>query len=134
MTTQFSSKAELEKTVQAFHDLLQFSFSEVSLCPWINQQTMTNFLMELKSEIDEVKLAKTNDEVLDELGDLFRDALFTLILAVKEGKAPSLGSILRHSLKKVQERKPWVLQGKSVSLQEAKRIWSTVKKLQKQRD
>lgn len=102
-------------------------------CPWANTQTLLNHIHELEKEIEEVKLAiKNNDDknLKEELGDVFMDALFLLVIA--EEKGIDSGEVVKMVNEKLVRRKPWVFGDAKVnSKEEAIKMWNEIKKKEK---
>ena len=103
-------------------------------CPWANQQTLFAHVEELQEELDEVKQAieKNDDKNLkEELGDVFMDAFFLMVIA--EEKGIDIKETIKNVNDKLVRRKPWVFGDMKVSSkEEAIRIWNEIKKKEKE--
>lgn len=103
-------------------------------CPWIKEQTLLEHIEALKDEIEEVTLAiKNNDKenLSEELGDVFMDALFLMIIAEEQGIDT------KESIKKVNDklvrRKPWVFGDMKIKTKEESiKMWNEIKRKEKE--
>jgi len=122
----------MERTIKRFYKDMK---KTRKYCPWAKEQSLKNFLDELKSEIEEAKIAiKNNDEenLKEELGDIFCDTLFLMIIANEEGY--DIREIIKNANKKQRRRKPFVFKTppKKVTLDEARKIWKDAKQKEKE--
>ena len=107
----------------------------VKECPWGKDQTLKEHIKELRSELEELKGAFDNkdlEEIKSELGDVFYDSLFLLILAEKEHDV-DIEEVIKRVREKVERRKPYIFgdmkpDSKNLSKEEALKIWNDVKK------
>ncbi len=121
----------IPNVLDVFKELLEFTNLELESCPWIAELTFTEIMKELQSEVKEIEEARTPEEISSELGDLFRDILLAMIIAHRDLNTVSLEEILLLILNKIKRRKPWILEGKKVSMKEAVQIWENAKKKEK---
>ncbi len=120
-----------KQSVEKFKELLEFTAAEFEVCPWISDLTFQEILSEIKSEIKEVEMAGSKADVSLELGDLLRDVLLAIFIAQRDLETFSLEKILDLTLKKVKLRKPWVLEKRKITKEEAVEIWNHVKRTQR---
>ena len=121
---------------QDFEELFEFCKNNRRLCPWAKQFKSEEFVKEFLSEANEVKQALDNkdyDNLEEELGDALVDLLTLSVIAEEEGKI-NTKNIIKRILNKMKERKPYVFEGKQVSLKEAENTFYKAKKEQKQRN
>lgn len=108
--------------------LIRFTEKELNLCPWLSTVGIEEIIEATRDELKELEEAiedKTN--VDEEVGDVFRNALILLLkVANEQNVKPS--EIIEQTMRKIAKRKPWVNEGKKVSLAKAKEIWEKVKK------
>ena len=120
----------MEKSILCFYNDLKKSRNE---CPWSKDQSIHNALDQLQSEINEAKteLEKGDKNKLHkEIGDIFWDTLFLLILV--EEKGVDIKELIDNANKKLINRKPWVFGDmKLTSKQEAMDLWNKIKENEK---
>ncbi len=120
----------MDSIIEKFQELLDFTNLELERCPWIKELTFPQIMNELKSEVREIEEAKDPEELSSELGDLFRDVLLAIIVAHRDLGARPLEQVIGLIHEKIKRRKPWVLEGRSVTKEEAERIWDEVKRIE----
>jgi tetrapyrrole methylase family protein/MazG family protein len=102
-------------------------------CPWDRAQTLKSIRYSLLEEACEVMDAIAEDDdahLVDELGDLFFNALFLSRLAENEGRG-SLQGVLEAIIDKLIRRHPHVFgEGKVADADSAKKQWEELKKLE----
>ena len=106
-------------------------------CPWAKGQSLENFFGELKKEIDEAQLAIDKNDMAnlkEELGDIFWDALFMMVIAEDE-KGFDIKEMIENAHKKLLRRKPHVFgSAKAETKEEAVRLWDEAKKREKRNE
>ena len=122
---------DIKESLKKFKKLLEFTETEFEVCPWIADLTFQKILSEIKSEIKEVETADSKTDVSLELGDLLRDVLLAIFIAQRDLETFPLEKILDLTLKKVKLRKPWVLEKRKITKEEAVEIWNSVKRTQR---
>ena len=120
----------MDSIIEKFQELLDFTNLELERCPWIKELTFPQIMNELKSEVREIEEAKDPEELSSELGDLFRDVLLAIIVAHRDLGSRPLEQVIGLIHEKIKRRKPWVLEGRSVTKEEAERIWDEVKRIE----
>jgi len=100
---------------------------EMRLCPWIRSIDSREMIRRLKMEIRELENAKTRKEIMDEAGDVALTAM-KLVFMVSRDHGISRRGIIRNYHEKMKRRKPFVFQGRRVSLEESKRLWAEAKR------
>lgn len=123
----------MKKTKEKMEELLDFMEKEFEHCPWITSLSKENALKEIKNEINEFEIAlekKDIENINEEASDIFRDALLLLFITAKETKTERHEAIER-AIKKLKFRKPWILEGKKITKEEAIKIWHERKKIEK---
>ena len=104
-------------------------------CPWGKEQDLGEHIKKLSGEVEELKEAfetKNLEEIKDELGDVFYDALFLLILAEKDYKI-NIEEVIRTVRKKIERRKPYLFEDMKVETkEEALKIWNEIKMKEKE--
>ena len=109
---------------------------KVNECPWSKEETLKGHVDELLKEINELKEAiENNDEInlKEELGDVFFDSMFLLLLAERDNNV-ELEEILKNLREKIERRSPWVFGNMKVSTrEEALKVWNQIKQEEKER-
>ncbi len=99
-------------------------------CPWAKGRTMASHVIELESEVKELKEAigeKDAEEIRGELGDVFWDAVFIGVLAEEKGLF-NMKEMFEEANKKFKSRKPWVFGNEKVATaEEAIKRWNEIK-------
>ena len=116
----------LEKELDEFLKLARKALAE---SPWASMQNVKTYSAQLASETGEVLEAVSQDDrenLKAELGDLFWDTLMVMLIAEKQGWFKPEDSI-KEVIEKMKRRKPFLVTGKKVTLEEEERIWSEAK-------
>lgn len=119
---------------EAFEETMDMIEKNLKLCPWIKTQDMKSYSKNIFEEAEEVRIAIENNDsenLKEELGDLLWDILMTAHLAEKEGLFKAK-EILNGISSKIKRRKPYLVENKIVSIEDAHRIWAKVKSIEKQ--
>ena len=118
-----------------FEELYFFMKKNHELSEWVQNLSLKDSIQELKGEIDEmsVELDKNDfDKFRVELGDVFWDLLGVIVKAENEGHL-NVKEFLNEIHEKYKQRKPFLLENKSVGIKEEWRIWEEVKKKERTR-
>ena len=102
-------------------------------CPWTKEQTVASFAHELSREAQEVLDALNKNDVInlrEELGDVLWDVLMTAHIAEEQGLFTT-EQIFADIVDKMKRRKPYVFEGKQVTLEEADVLWTRAKEQEK---
>ena len=110
---------------------LAYMEREMRICPWLRSIDKKEMIRRLKMEIRELEQAKTKTEIMDEAGDVAMTALKLMFIVSRE-HGISKKRIIRNYHEKMKRRKPFVLKGKKVSLEESKRLWMEAKRVEKE--
>ena len=120
-------KNEVEKTVLHIKRI-------IDECPWGKEETLEKHVEELMKELNELKEAiKKNDKknLKEELGDVFYDSLFLLLLAEKENNINPM-EVIKNVREKIEKRSPWVFGDvKANTKEDALEIWNKIKQKEK---
>ena len=120
---------------KGFEEFVKLARKALAESPWANMQTVKSYSAQLASEADEVQeaVSKGDSESLKaELGDLFWDTLMVMLIAEKQGLFKPEDSI-RSVLEKMKLRKPFLVTGRKVTLEEEERVWSEAKAKEKEK-
>ena len=118
---------------QKFEELYKFMKLNHSLSEWAKNTSLKQRTEELQKEVQEMidELNKgDHEEFKKEVGDVFWDLLGVMVKAEEEGIL-DIKELLHGVHEKFKGRKPFLLEGKSVSLDEEKNIWKKVKEKEK---
>jgi uncharacterized protein YabN with tetrapyrrole methylase and pyrophosphatase domain len=118
---------------QSLEELVELMLKNKEKCPWVKGLTLDSQKLELQSEVKEVLEAidkKDYPNLKEELGDVLWDTLLLASLAEKEGLF-TVKEVLNEVTAKIKRRKPWLLEGKEVSLEEAQACWFKAKEKEK---
>ena len=102
---------------------------------WSRQHSLETRFRDLQDEVEELGEAienKGNHEIKDEFGDVLWDLMSCAIIAEDMGML-SLKDVIEHANKKLKRRKPWVFNGKKLSLEDEKREYQEIKGMEKQK-
>lgn len=114
---------------QKFEELYKFMKLNHSLSQWAKETSLKERTIELQKEVQEMidELEKEDyEEFRKEVGDVFWDLLGLMVKAEEEGLL-DIKEVLHEVHEKFKQRKPFLLEGKSVSLDEEKNIWKKIK-------
>ena len=99
-------------------------------CPWAKGRTMAQHVLELESEVKELRdgiEANDVENIKEELGDVFWDAVFIGVLAEEKGLF-TMKEMFEEANRKFKNRKPWVFGNEKVaSAEEAVKRWNEIK-------
>lgn len=118
-----------------FNELLDAVKKCRKYCPFIQEQTTEKHVEELRLEVQEVieALEKDDNENLqEELGDVFWDLLMTIIIAEQENKINSK-QVIEDVIQKFRRRKPSIFEEKTLPKEEVHRVWHEAKAKEKRR-
>src|SRR3989344_5382537 len=116
-----------------FEELYNFIKLNDKLSPWAKETTFQERIVDLLIEIQEMKVElekEDYEEFRKEVGDVLWDVL-CIIAKAESKKILSIDTLLPQILEKFKRRKPFLLEGKKVTKEEELRIWSEVKKKEK---
>ncbi|MEM3364667.1 MAG: MazG nucleotide pyrophosphohydrolase domain-containing protein [Candidatus Micrarchaeia archaeon] len=105
--------------------LIHLAKNNVLLCPWCSRQLPGKYLPHLRSEVDELEEAfrkKDLNNIKEEIGDIIWDAVVLAHLCQKRGMF-KIEDVFENVILKMSGRKPFLLDGKKVTLEEAERLW-----------
>jgi NTP pyrophosphatase (non-canonical NTP hydrolase) len=97
--------------------------------PWSRKRGLAGYVDEIIIEAEELKKAIENNDaenIKEELGDVLLDWTHACILA-GEKHGFTMQEVMDASAGKINRRKPYISEGKKVSLEEAKAIWKKAK-------
>jgi NTP pyrophosphatase (non-canonical NTP hydrolase) len=101
----------------------------IKLDPWSRKRGLLGYAEEIIIEAEELKKAIGNKDasnIKEELGDVLIDWTHACILAGEE-YGFTMQDVIDASAEKIQRRKPYIAQGRKVSLEEAQDTWKRAK-------
>ena len=114
-----------------FEEFIDLIERNLDRCPWIKKKTVEDYKKEILNEAQEVMQAQNNENLQEELGDLFWDVVVLAYLAEKEGRFKA-SEIIKTVKEKMKRRKPFLLgEKKELDLEECKKIWYEEKEKEK---
>lgn len=102
-------------------------------CPWCKEQTFEQHLEQVFSEAEELKeevKRKDSEGIKEELGDLVWDVMMLLHIA-EHRKMLDPDEVIGGVIEKMKRRKPYIVNGETVTIEEAMRIWNEEKAKEK---
>ncbi len=120
----------MKETFEQFIELMKINRKN---CPWVQEKDLDEYSKQLEGEVKEVKEAlekKDYDNLKDEFGDVFIDLIMLMIIAEERGIC-TVKECMNLGMEKIKRRKPWLLTGKTVTKEEAMKIWKEVKQHEK---
>ncbi|NTV23856.1 MAG: hypothetical protein HGA85_05810 [Nanoarchaeota archaeon] len=93
----------------------------IELDPWARDCGMEGYLQATKKEVEEAISAESDEHLADELGDVMMCCLHALLLSGKYDAAINM------ACEKMERRKPFILENREVTKEEAVAIWKEVK-------
>ncbi|MDP2749739.1 MAG: MazG nucleotide pyrophosphohydrolase domain-containing protein [Nanoarchaeota archaeon] len=120
----------MDKEINALLDAVDKNFKN---CNWIKEQSPDSYLAELEDEVRELREAiknKDTENIKEELGDVLWDVI-SLIKIIERDEKIAAKEIPKAVVDKFKRRKPYIFEGKSVSIEEASKIWQKAKEEEK---
>ena len=117
---------------ETFEDFIHWVGKSKKHCPWVKDRKLEGFCEEILLEAKElVNAAKKQDKenLKEELGDILLDWAHACALAEEEGI--TIKEVIASARDKLKRRKPFILDGKTVTKEEATKIWFRVKEKEK---
>lgn len=103
-------------------------------CPWIENENIESYIEQISGELEELKQAiknKDNENLTEELGDVFLDIMNMINIAERD-KLVKSDEVFESIIAKIKRRKPYIFKNKKVSLDESWKIWREAKKKEKE--
>ncbi len=113
--------------------LMHLSRKNAAHCPWCRDKGSEAYVHELKDELRELLEAfdkKDYENVREEIGDVIWDAVVLAHICEREGKFKG-DDVIESIIKKIERRKPYLIEGRNVTVEEAKKIWQEAKQKEK---
>lgn len=118
---------------EAFEKVYSLMQKNHKYSPWVNQTSLKNHAEELQKEvqemIDEID-KKDYENFRKELGDVFWDLLKLIVHSENKGWF-STKEMFEEVYEKFNRRKPFLVEGKKVTLEEEMKLWKEVKQIEK---
>jgi tetrapyrrole methylase family protein / MazG family protein len=123
-------------SMQNFNDLVRTTSKSIMLDPWAKKRGLKGYCEEIRTEADEAVSAvskKDYKNLEEELGDVLIDWCHACIAAEQQGLF-TMNDVIKGAEQKLHRRKPYLKEGRKVSLKEAKEIWAKAKKAEKENE
>ena len=124
----------VKKSMKKINQLIELVKKCRENCPWCKEQTVETFLKHVISEAEELKEAlksKNKEDIKGEIGDLVWDSIMLLHVAKHMGIEPD--DVIDSVNKKMMRRKPYIVTGQKVTIQEDEQIWKEAKEQEKKK-
>ena len=113
-----------------------FMLLEREKFPWASTQSMADIIQEVTGQLLElteelIKQPKNNDDVAEELVDVFSDVMLLFHVEERDNEILSMEDIIKKALDKKLRLKGWILEGKHLNREEASNYWYSAKELEK---
>ncbi len=130
-----STQARLKILSEISHllSLSHLAHKNANQCPWVLNRTGIDFINHLKDEISEVESAVEKRDwknLEEELGDVLWNVLNAIYVCEREGFVDG-EAVFKGIFEKILRRKPFLVDGRKVSAEDAERMWSEAKKKEK---
>ena len=113
--------------------LLSLCGKSIELDEWVRDNGFRGYCDEISKESHEVSQAIDSDDMenlKEELGDVLMDLFMASLLAEDEGHF-SADDVVASALKKIERRRPYLLENRKVSKEESVRLWMDAKRKEK---
>ncbi len=116
-----------------FEHLLDLIEKSVECDPWIKDRGLAGYCEEIVNEAKEALEAVENknyDHLMEELGDVLSEIIIASKLA-EEKELFTFSEVVKSAIEKIKRRRPYVLENKKVTKEEAVKLWYEAKKKEK---
>ncbi len=116
-----------------FEELHQMVKLDRKNSAWSKERTLHEKAQELEKEVKELieAIGKEDDEnIKEELGDVFWDLLITIVAAEEIHNIDS-NKIFESITTKIKRRKPWIFEDNNITAEEEVRRWKEIKQIEK---
>lgn len=117
----------------SFEELMQLCKKSVKYDPWVKDRGLKGYCEEIEIEAREAIEAfekRDNDNLREELGDVLLDWCHACLLAEEAGYG-NVKEIIDGVKRKLMRRKPFILENRTVTREEQRRLWRTAKEKEK---
>ncbi len=121
---------------EKFEELYNFMKKNLELSEWAGSKGLEEWTSQLENEMDEMKAElekKDMQEFKKELGDVFWDMLHLIGTAENQGIV-NMHELLHEIHEKFKRRKPFLLENKSMKVDEELKWWKEIKQREKEED
>jgi tetrapyrrole methylase family protein / MazG family protein len=112
-----------------FDEFMELRDKSTKYDPWVIDRGLHGYTDEIVKEAIEAKEAsdkKDYENLKEELGDVFYDWANACMMAERENLF-TMEDVIQGIIEKIKRRKPYILENRRVSKEEAVRIWNEVK-------
>jgi NTP pyrophosphatase (non-canonical NTP hydrolase) len=116
-----------------FHELYDSLKKDRKISEFSGKHNLETRFKRLKDEVNELgdAISRGNaEDIKDEMGDVFWDIVACSVIAEDKGLF-TLKDVLESSNAKLKRRKPWVFEGKRITLEEENKLYKEIKAKEK---
>jgi tetrapyrrole methylase family protein/MazG family protein len=117
----------------SFIEFMKLMDKSIKYDPWVLDTGLKGYAKEIVDEANEAKEASDKEDyenLKEELGDVLYDWANACMAAEKEGLF-TMDEVIEGITEKIKRRKPYILENRKVTKEEAVRIWKEVKQKEK---
>jgi uncharacterized protein YabN with tetrapyrrole methylase and pyrophosphatase domain len=121
--------------INSFSTMAQALEKNQKFCPWVKQQSLDSYKDEIVSEAQEVVKAVNNkdyENLKEEIGDLLWDTMVLAYIGQEKGHF-TVKQIIDGIVNKMRNRKPFIFEERTVTIDEANQIWRESKSKEKKK-
>ncbi len=119
--------------MNTFEEFVELCRKSMKYDPWARKRGLKGYCDEISTEAQEVvNAAKKGDmkNLEEELGDVLIDVVHACLHAEREGLF-NAKDVMGGAMRKLNRRKPFLQEGRQVTLEEAREIWKKAKEEEK---
>jgi NTP pyrophosphatase (non-canonical NTP hydrolase) len=116
-----------------FEEFVEICKKSMKYDPWARKRGLVGYCEEIYSEAEELANAAKKEDfenMQEELGDVLIDIIHACLHAEMEGLFNAT-DVMEGAMRKLNRRKPFLQEGRQVTLEEAREIWKKVKEEEK---
>jgi len=121
---------------ESFEKLMDVIEKNDKFCVWIQQHNVANYLQKIKDEVEEVSAGIEKGDganVVEEVSDVLYNILVLVKLAEKE-YGVNIKQMMDNIIEKLKRRKPYIFEERSVTMEEATKLWKEAKDKENKND
>lgn len=118
---------------ESFEEFIKLCEKSLVHDPWVKDRGLIGYCEEIIDETNEVKEAiEKGDDInlKEEIGDVFLDWAHLCLLAA-ENKDFTVKDVIDNVKEKLARRKPYIVEGRTTTKEEAREIWKKIKEEEK---
>lgn len=115
---------------EKYEKLVELCRRSIEHDPWTKESGIRGYMNAVAEESTEVKNATDDDNLCEECGDVLLDVIHLCLLAEMEGKF-TLQESIDGAINKLNRRKPYLKEKRTVTKEESSKLWQDAKKSEK---